>query len=102
MTTIALHFPRTLIHRKALKLLATVKPAFLVRREADRLINQPDSTLSMSEDTHFFLIYHLRRPGYIYYHCFQPCIPSLVGCIRKNKLAPGQAAALRDIYYRTH
>ena len=102
MTTLALRLPRVRIPRPVLKFLATVKPAFLVRREADRLINQPDSTLSMSEDAHFFLIYRLRRPGYIYYHCFQHCIPSLVGYIRKSKLRPGQAESLRDIYYHSH
>ena len=101
MTSIALRLPRVRVPRSVLKFLATVKPAFLVRREADRLINQPDSTLSLSEDEHFLQFYRLRFHR-IYYHCFQPCIPSLVGCIKKSKLAPGQAQARRDIYYRTH
>lgn len=102
MTSIALCLPKVRIPRSVLKFLATAKPAFLVRREAGRLINQPDSSLSMSEDADFFHLYRLRWHRLLYRTCFQPLIPSLVGCIRKNKLAPGQAAALRDIYYRTH
>ena len=101
MTSIALRLPRVRVPRSVLKFLATAKPAFLVRREADRLISSPDSSISMNEDSTYLQFYRLRFHR-IYYHCFQPLIPSLVGCIRKSKLAPGQAAALRDIYYRTH
>ena len=102
MTTIALRLPRVRIPRSVLKFLATMKPAFLVRREADRLINQPDSTLSMSEDGTYLQFYRLRFHRILYSSCFQPYIPSLVACIRKAKLRPGQAESLRDIYYHTH
>ena len=102
MTTLALRLPRVRIPRKVLKFLATVKPAFLVRREADRLIANPDPLLSMSEDEHFLLIYRLRRSGCIYYHCFPPFAPVLEACIRKSKLRPGQIDDLRRIYYHTH
>ena len=102
MTTLALHLPRVRIPRKVLKFLATVKPAFLVRREAERLINQPDSSISMSEDAEFFQLYRLRFFRITYPTTIRPYIPSLVGCIKKSKLAPGQADALRNIYYHTH
>lgn len=102
MTSIALRLPRVRVPRSVLKFLATAKPAFLVRREADRLISSPDSSISMNEDADFFHLYRLRWHRLLYRTCFQPLIPSLVGCIRKSKLAPGQAESLRDIYYHSH
>ena len=41
MTTLALRLPWMRVPRSVVKFLSAVKPAFLVRREADRLVRHP-------------------------------------------------------------
>ena len=106
MTSIALRLPRVRVPRSVLKFLATAKPAFLVRREADRLVRHPESTLYMGETSDCLNLYRIVLPAYSPLPTFSPCfrspVPTLAHRILKRKLRPGQAEALRRTYGRVN
>ena len=106
MTAIALRLPKVRVPRPVLKFLATVKPAFLVRREADRLIRRPDPNLYMDETAECLKFYRIVLPVCTPLPTFaslcRTSLPVLAHCIQKRKLTPGQAEALRRAYGRVN
>ena len=106
MTTLALRLPHVRVPRPVVKFLATVKPAFLVRREADRLVRRPDPHLYMGETSDCLNLYRIVPHAYSPLPTFSPCfrspVPTLAHRILKRKLRPGQAEALRRTYGRVN
>ena len=106
MTTLALRLPHVRVPRPVVKFLSTVKPAFLVRREADHLVRHPESTLYMGETFDCLNLYrivpHAWSPLPTFSPCFRSPVPTLAHRILKRKLRPGQAEALRRTYGRVN